>query len=135
MLDKFKLLEVSTDNISFFHKQFNGIKGGAFTVSVGEVSFDAGKRLKNDAESKLEVLEVTASPRVFGTQPDSKEYSFELKINMRMVYTYPAELSLDESKLQEIAWYFTSMMNVYFGRYADQILQLTTVKGIKFKLN
>lgn len=134
MLDKFKLLEVSTDNISFFHNHQSG-RSGTFTVNVGEISFDAGKRLKSDTESSLEVLEVTASPRVYGTQAESEELSFELKINMRMVYTYPTVISLDEKKLQESAWYFTSMMNAYFARHADQVFQLTTVKGIKLKLN
>jgi len=131
-LAEIKLIEVVTTNVDFTHKMHSqGV--GEMSVEYGDLEFQAGVSLKNNMNTHAII--VNAAPQVTGYKEGVKEFDFLLKINMRMVYTYPESITVDEQFLRENTWYFSSVLRTYFKFHADDILNKTAISSLKLALN
>lgn len=103
---------------------------GTIKVVYGALDFEVG-----GGDPSMSSIKVSASPIAQGFRKGSEKPDFSLKIDIRMIFSYPKSENLNEDFLKEYTWYFSSLMRVYFKFYAEDILKNTTLDGIKFACN
>ena len=133
MLSEIRLIEVSTSNIHFKHTPLkSGTNRGNFEAEIGEITVEAGKKLKSD--EALSIIEITASPKVVGlstTSDGAIHETFNLQFGLRLVFTYPDSIYLTPELLDENRWFFEYNVKIFFKTQCEQILKPTTIKNIE----
>ncbi|EJG2186764.1 hypothetical protein BWD41_05360 [Citrobacter braakii] len=107
---------------------------GTIKVTYGALDFEVGGGVLTENPS-MQSIKVSASPIAQGFRKDVEKPDFSLKIDIRMIFSYPKDEIVDEDFLKDHTWYFSSLMRVYFKFYAEDILKNTTLDGIKFACN
>lgn len=131
LLSELQLIEASVTNSAI--SRLGDSYGGEVTFEYGDLNFEAGGTLLSNPN--LSVIIVHASPFADRYGPDKSTKVFSLKIDMKMVYTYPKDKTVDETFLIENTWYFSSFMKTYFKFFADTLLAQAGVSGISLPMN
>lgn len=131
LLSDISLIEATIVDVVFNQNlQFPG--DGGLHVEYGELDFEAGAILSHDA-TKASII-VIANPKMQGFSNDNGNVIFSLNIKMRMLYSYSREHEVNEKFINENTWYFTALMKMHFKKYAEDLLNNTTLKGIDLPL-
>lgn len=106
---------------------------GTVRIEYGKLNFEVGGTLTSD--STKSVIAVHGMPQIRGFKDGSTDEEFSLKIQLKMVYIYPAVEVLDENVLKENSWYFASFLKTYFKFYADGVINQSIINDIKLPFN
>lgn len=131
LLSKLQLIEASVINSSIM--RIGDSYGGDVTFEYGNLNFEAGGHLLSNPE--LSVIVVNASPYGYSYDSESSAKVFSLKMDIKMVYTYPKDEKIDADFLIDNTWYFSSFMKTYFKFFADTLLVQSGIKGISLPMN
>ncbi len=131
-LEDLQLIEAAIFSVDFNQTKKSTGKG-KISLEYGEVGMEAGGVMDNNQKK---ALIINATPKIIGTAEENGQEidGFHLKINFRLFYTYDRSFEVSEKFLSDNQWFFASQVRAYFKVFSDNILNNSTINGIKLPL-